>query len=121
MYVKRLLECPQIVAGDNTLLRELLSPHHDPIEARYSLAVAMIGPGLSSSPHALKTTEVYYILEGEGIMMIDGEERTIESGDAIYIPPMATQYLRNTGSKDIVFICIVDPAWREEDEIIYEE
>ena len=65
MLVKRLSECPEIVTGDNTLLRELLNPlHGDPIEARYSLAVARIGAGLISSPHALLTTEVYYLLQG---------------------------------------------------------
>ncbi|MBW3624668.1 MAG: cupin domain-containing protein [Armatimonadetes bacterium] len=121
MYIKRLSECDEIVAGDHTLLRELLSPHHDPIEARYSLAVARIGPGLSSSPHALLTTEVYYLIQGKGIMVIDGEEREVGPGDAVYIPPRAVQYLRNTGEEEIVFICIVDPAWRAEDEIVYEE
>jgi mannose-6-phosphate isomerase-like protein (cupin superfamily) len=104
------------VAGDHTLLRELLSPHHDPIEARYSLAIARIGPGLESSPHALTTTEVYYLLQGSGVMSIDREEREVRAGDAIYIPPRAVQFLRNTGAEEIIFICIVDPAWRPEDE-----
>jgi mannose-6-phosphate isomerase-like protein (cupin superfamily) len=120
MYVKRLSECEEIVAGDHTLLRELLSPHSDPIEARYSLAVARIGAGLSSSPHAMLTSEVYYLLQGSGVMVIDGEERAVTAGDAIYIPPRASQYLRNTGGEEIVFVCIVDPAWRAEDEVVFE-
>ena len=122
MLIKRLTECEEIVAGDNTRLRELLNPlHGDPIEARYSLAVARIGPGLSSSPHALLTTEVYYMMQGTGVMVIDGEEREVCAGDAIYIPPRAVQYLKNTGEEEIVFVCIVDPAWRKEDEIVYDE
>jgi mannose-6-phosphate isomerase-like protein (cupin superfamily) len=96
-----------------------LSPHHDPIEARYSLAVARIGPGLSSAPHGLKTTEVYYLLQGRGVMVIDDEEQEVGPGDAIYISPNAVQYLKNTGDEEIVFICIVDPAWKAEDEIVY--
>jgi mannose-6-phosphate isomerase-like protein (cupin superfamily) len=118
MLIKKLMDCMEIVAGDHTLLRELLSPHHDPIDARYSLALARIGPGLSSSPHALRTTEVYYLLQGAGVMSIDDEERRVEAGDAVYIPPNAVQFLRNDGDQEIVFICIVDPAWRSEDEII---
>jgi mannose-6-phosphate isomerase-like protein (cupin superfamily) len=52
-------------------------------------------------------------------MYIDEEIREIESGDAVYIPPDAKQFLRNVGDEPIVFICIVDPAWRKEDETIY--
>jgi mannose-6-phosphate isomerase-like protein (cupin superfamily) len=52
-------------------------------------------------------------------MHIDDEIREIESGDAVYIPPDAKQFLRNIGDEPIVFICIVDPAWRKEDETIY--
>lgn len=119
MYIKRLEECEEITAGDHTLLRELLSPHNDPIDARYSLAIARIGPGRSSAPHALATTEVYYLLQGKGVMIVEGEEREVERGDAVYIPPRATQRLRNTGDEEIVFICIVDPAWRAEDEVVF--
>jgi mannose-6-phosphate isomerase-like protein (cupin superfamily) len=31
---------------------------------------------------------------------------------------MAKQYIQNTGRKNLVFICIVDPAWKIEDEEI---
>ncbi len=119
MWVRRLNDCPEIVAGDATLLRELLNPRHDDVEARYSLAVARLGPGKRSTPHALQTTEVYTLLQGRGVMTINGESRDIAAGDAVYIPPRATQSLANTGDEEIVFLCIVDPAWRAEDEIVF--
>jgi mannose-6-phosphate isomerase-like protein (cupin superfamily) len=53
-------------------------------------------------------------------MHIDDEVAAIASGDAVYIPPKAKQFLRNIGDEPIVFICIVDPAWRKEDETIFE-
>jgi len=34
----------------------------------------------------------------------------------VYIPPHAGQFIHNPGTADLVFICIVDPAWRKEDE-----
>ena len=40
----------------------------------------------------------------------------IKDGQAIYIPPLAKQFIQNTGKKDLKFIGIVDPAWRKEDE-----
>jgi mannose-6-phosphate isomerase-like protein (cupin superfamily) len=69
----------------------------------------------------LKTSEVYYILSGTGEMYIDGETQPVEPGDAVYIPPHAKQFIRNSGIEPLVFICIVEPAWRKEDEIIYED
>jgi mannose-6-phosphate isomerase-like protein (cupin superfamily) len=44
----------------------------------------------------------------------------IEPGDAVYIPPNARQYVQNCGDESLVFVCMVDPAWREEDETIYD-
>jgi mannose-6-phosphate isomerase-like protein (cupin superfamily) len=49
-------------------------------------------------------------------MHIDRESARVSSGCAVYIPPRATQYIKNIGKSDLVFLCIVDPAWRKEDE-----
>jgi mannose-6-phosphate isomerase-like protein (cupin superfamily) len=53
-------------------------------------------------------------------MHIDDEIQQVEPGDAVYIPPNAKQFIRNSGVEPLVFICIVDPAWRNEDETVYE-
>ncbi len=120
MFVRNLKNCPEFTAGDATRLRELFNPPKDTLELRYSLAHATVAPGKTSLLHRLKTSEVYYILEGEGEMHIDGEIAKVGPGDAIYIPPGTAQQITNTGSGDLVFICIVDPAWRAEDEEILE-
>ena len=49
-------------------------------------------------------------------MHIDGESAPVHPGQAIYIPPHALQHIENTGTSDLKFLCIVDPAWRAEDE-----
>lgn len=118
MFVKNLKDCEEFIAGDNTILRELLHPDKADLNLRYSLAHAIVKSGDTSQPHRLKTSEVYYILQGQGVMYIDDEQRNVGVGDAIYIPPMAKQYIHNNGGDDLVFICIVDPAWRVEDEEI---
>jgi len=33
---------------------------------------------------------------------------------------MSEQYIENTGSGNLQFLCIVEPAWKPEDEIILE-
>ena len=119
MYIKDLKDCEEFIAGDNTVLRDLLHPDKADLKLRYSLAHAMLKPGLSSQLHSLKTSEVYYMLEGEGLMHIEDEEQPVYPGQAIYIPPHAKQYITNTGKTDLKFICLVDPAWRVEDEEVF--
>jgi mannose-6-phosphate isomerase-like protein (cupin superfamily) len=117
LYIKDLKKCEEFIAGDNTILRELLNPAKDNrLNLRYSLAHAVVKSGQISAPHRLKTSEVYYVLEGEGVMHINDKSANVQSGQAVYIPPGSIQYIHNTGKSDLVFLCIVDPAWRPEDE-----
>ncbi len=118
MFVKDLQDCEEFTAGDGSLLRELLHPDKAGLAIRYSLAHAIVKPGMITHSHRLKTSELYYILEGEGIMHIDGESKAVRPGQAVYIPPGSTQHIHNTGKSDLNFLCIVDPAWRPQDEEI---
>ena len=83
MFIIDLNECEEIIAGDKTVLRELLHPDKADLKIRYSLAHASVKPGQSSLPHRLKTSEVYYILEGEGVMHVDDESAEVRSGQAV--------------------------------------
>ncbi len=116
MYIRELNDCPEFIAGDNCMLREILHPDKADLALRYSLAHAVVKPGLTTWKHRLRTSEVYYIIEGDGIMYINDESKPVRPGSTVYIPPLASQCIRNSGSSDLVFICIVDPAWRAEDE-----
>ena len=118
MFIKDLKDCQEFFAGDKTILKELLHPDKQNIKIRYSLAHATVKPGKTSTPHMLKTSEVYYILEGEGEMHIDNESENIKAGQAIYIPPGSKQFIENVGKNDLKFLCIVDPAWKKEDEVV---
>ena len=119
MIINRFDDREEIVAGDGVTLRELLSPTTTRgLETRYSLAHAKLAPGLTSIFHVMKTSEVYYILSGAGLMRIEDEKAEVYPGDSIYIPPGAKQQITSIGEVDLMFLAIVDPAWRPEDEII---
>ena len=116
MFVKRLKDCREFIAGDGSILRELLHPEKAEISARYSLAHAKVEAGQRTTAHKLTSSEVYYILMGKGLMHIEHESFEVGPDCAVYIPPDAVQYIENTGICDLEFLCIVDPAWRPEDE-----
>ncbi|HID20056.1 MAG TPA: cupin domain-containing protein [Methanophagales archaeon] len=119
MLIKDIQNGEYFKALDNTILCELLHPakEDEVLEIRYSIAHAIVKPGETTLPHRLKTsTEVYFILEGEGVMYIDEESAEVHSGQAIYIPTNSKQYIQNTGNYNLKILCIVYPMWRIEDE-----
>ena len=119
MFIKNLKDCEEFIAGDNTILRQLLHPDKADLDIHYSLAYVVLHPGKASQTHRLKTSEAHYILEGEGIMHINEETAMVHTDQVIYIPPHARQFIQNTGKLDLKFLCIVDPAWRPEDEEVF--
>jgi mannose-6-phosphate isomerase-like protein (cupin superfamily) len=119
MLIRKLDDLNKIEALDETTVREILNPKHDGSELHlgYSLAHAIVESGESSVAHRFHTaSEVYYILKGRGLMHINDESAEVKSGDTIYIPPKATQYIENLGEENLEFLCIVYPSWQPDAE-----
>lgn len=118
MLIRELRESPRFRAKDGTDICELLHPDREEgISMGYSLAHARLGSGEASAPHRLKSSsEVYFILEGRGRMHIDGESCEVGPGQAVYTPPGSVQHIENIGGGSLIFLCLVSPPWREEDE-----
>jgi len=115
-----LADQPEFLAGDHTLLRELLHPGKQTLGLGYSMAYGTLAPGARSKWHRLTSSEVYYIIAGRGRMTIDGSVVEVKPGSVIYVPPGGKQSLENCGPTCIEFLCLVDPAWRLEDEEVLE-
>jgi mannose-6-phosphate isomerase-like protein (cupin superfamily) len=115
MFVRSSDRLPAFTAGDNCTLKEILNPAKDRAleSVGYSLAHAVVEPGESTKPHVLTASEVYYVLKGKGLMHIGDETQVIQSGDAVYIPPQAVQFVECLAAEKLEFLCIVEPAWTE--------
>lgn len=120
MFTKSLKECPEFLAGDHTRLREVFHPAKHSLKLGYSLAHGTLGPGQRSKWHILDASEVYYFIAGNGRFTVDDQVTSVEAGTTVYVPPGGRQSLENTGNQDIEFLCLVDPAWKIEDERILE-
>ena len=123
MLIRDIKDCNYFKALDNTILCELLHPEreNEDLKINYSIAHAILKAGESSLVHRLKTSiEIYYILEGNGIMHIDNESEDVQPGQVIYIPSNSKQYIENTGSNELKFLAMVYPMWdKEDEELIY--
>jgi mannose-6-phosphate isomerase-like protein (cupin superfamily) len=53
---------------------------------------------------------VYYILQGRGLMKLDGTSYVVEPHTAIFIPPGVVHSLANTGLENLLFIVVTVPA-----------
>ena len=85
-------------AASSLKWRTLISGDRNPTSA-LTLGVAELAPGDGHEPrwHSHAQPEVYYVLQGQGVVNIDGEEHPVESGSAVFIPGNALHGSRNTG------------------------
>jgi mannose-6-phosphate isomerase-like protein (cupin superfamily) len=61
--------------------------------------------------HTHKVQEqVYHVLDGEGMMEMDGKRQVVRKHDVIYIPPGVEHAISNTGLTDLTFIVATTPA-----------
>lgn len=121
MIITDSARAPHVRVLDRTMVAEILHPKHfkGRLATRYSIAHARLPVGEASLPHTLlSSSEVYVILQGTGLMHTGTEEAVVHPGELVYIPPGTVQYIENTGGEELVFLAIVDPCWRGEDEIL---
>jgi mannose-6-phosphate isomerase-like protein (cupin superfamily) len=63
------------------------------------------------APHTHKVQEqVYHVLDGEGMMEMDGRRQVVRKHDVIYIPPGVAHSISNTGLGDLTFIVATTPV-----------
>ncbi len=56
------------------------------LEAMDFLAFAHLEPGRALEEHVDPYEEVYFILSGEGVMVVGDEKKNVKPGDAIWLP-----------------------------------
>jgi mannose-6-phosphate isomerase-like protein (cupin superfamily) len=62
------------------------------------------------SCHAHQVQEqIYYVLQGKGIMEMDDLKKVVDPHTVIHIPPGVRHAIYNTGLEDLVFFVITSP------------
>ncbi len=120
MSTRNLDEIEEIEGNEGSKIKQIFHPHNTLNGIRYSIAHFTIQKGKRTLIHKMKTSEIYFILEGEGIMHIDDEKFPIKKNSSVYIPLMSKQFIENSGDSELKFLCMADPAWKQDDEILLE-
>ena len=83
-----------------------------------TLFVARFAEGAEVKSHFHKThSEILYVIEGSGRMIVEGKEIDIKPGSILMNPAGKVHSLKNTGSGEIVFFQIFMPEWKEPDRV----
>jgi mannose-6-phosphate isomerase-like protein (cupin superfamily) len=67
-------------------------------------------PGGIQKSHHHKTEQCYMILEGNGVMEINGEQSEVSAGDTIFIPSNSFHGLRNENQKMLKYLSAGSPV-----------
>ena len=98
---------------DGSSIRSLLDRANAPV-THQSLAEATIPAGSETQRHFHRLSEeFYYLIEGIGVMEIDGEVREVGPGDAVLISPGAWHQIR--ALEPLRFLCCCAPPYAHED------
>ena len=75
------------------------------------------GKRLSYQKHSQRA-EHWFVVEGTAKVTLDGEEITVQSGEAIDIPIGAAHRVENPGNEDLIFIEVQRGTYLGEDDIV---
>lgn len=68
----------------------------------------LLSPGAYIPKHRHPTIEHEQVMvRGEMVIDLDGEQRTVRAGDAIYIPAGCAHSYSNRGAAEVEFLCVV--------------
>lgn len=70
------------------------------------LAQGMLKPGKTIEAHVDPYEEIYYVLHGEGLMMVGEDSQRVRCGDSIWIPYGYPHSLTNDGEKDCIVLVV---------------
>lgn len=118
MEVVNLKSTTPFITKDGSQIREILAHRNSSIRNQ-SLAEAVIHPGRWTAAHFHRVTEeIYFILEGSGLMRLADEERPVFVGDAIAIPPGQIHSILCTSSEPLRLLCCCAPGYEHDDTVL---
>jgi quercetin dioxygenase-like cupin family protein len=71
--------------------------------------VGLVPPGRAPD-HFHTYDEVIYVLEGEGVLEIDGEQAPLRAGSCVHLPARLVHCLANTGDSELRLLGVFRPA-----------
>ena len=92
------------------LSKALVDPANSGSE-RVDFRISRYAPNAYVQEHVHKVQEqIYYVLEGEGVLTLNKERHLMRAHDYVYVPPGVRHSFANTGLAGLVFLVVTTPA-----------
>lgn len=96
------------------LSKALVGPENSG-SARVDFRISRYAPSAYVAEHVHQVQEqVYYVLEGEGVLTLNEEKHLMRPHDYVYVPPGVRHSFTNTGLAGLVFLVMTTPAQDEQ-------
>jgi quercetin dioxygenase-like cupin family protein len=83
---------------------------------RMDFRISRYAPAAYVQEHVHKIQEqVYYVLEGEGVLTTDDDKHLMRPHDYVYVPPGVRHSFTNTGTGGLVFLVVTTPTDDEQE------
>jgi mannose-6-phosphate isomerase-like protein (cupin superfamily) len=92
----------EVAERGNVQWRSLVSADVTP-SSGLTLGIARVPGGGNLAAHRHEHAEVYLVLDGTGVVTIDGEPSPVRQGTGVFIPGGAIHSVRSTGPTDLRF------------------
>ncbi|MBS4537634.1 cupin domain-containing protein [Clostridium sp. D2Q-11] len=89
----------------NAVMKALISPKEG--WDGHVMRVMEVGEEGYTPRHSHPWPHINYMLEGKGVLHIDGEDHEVEAGSFAYVPADKLHQFKNVGEGKFRFICIV--------------
>src|SRR5262245_3262866 len=110
MHVLKKETAPRYVRPEGITSYLLASPWTSPAE-QLTTTLAVLQPGGVQRLHRHPPEQVYFILEGQGLMTVGDETQRVGPGDCIFIPSGQTHGLQNDGKETVRYFSAAAPAY----------
>ncbi|MCP2277833.1 mannose-6-phosphate isomerase [Nocardia amikacinitolerans] len=88
-------------------------------ETTFKVKTITVRPGhrLSYQRHS-RRAEHWFVVAGEGVVTIDGQDRPVRAGDSVDIPVETAHRVAAEGREDLVFVEVQTGTYFGEDDIV---
>ncbi|MFZ2648853.1 MAG: cupin domain-containing protein [Burkholderiaceae bacterium] len=78
---------------------------------RIDFRISHYAPAAYVGEHVHQVQEqIYYVLEGVGLLTLDAQQHLMRAHDYVYVPPGVRHSFTNTGLTGLVFLVLTTPA-----------
>lgn len=105
-HIKDIIGVPSTANGaTNANMKALVGPNEGWED--HVMRVVELGENGCSPRHSHDWPHINYVLEGEGVLFLDGEELPLKEGSYAFVPSNKLHQYINRGAGNMKFVCIV--------------